>query len=90
MNLFHLSDIGSENGDKNHDQGDGYESSDLDIDDNEIENLLNENLPDDLKEPKKPKYEERFKTVLEGLRQITFTRQIFKILRLLRIFRERT
>ncbi|XP_036326728.1 microprocessor complex subunit DGCR8 [Rhagoletis pomonella] len=59
------SDIGSENGDKNHDHGDGYESSDLDIDDNEIENLLNENLPDDLKEPKKPKYEERFKTVLE-------------------------
>ncbi|XP_054747837.1 microprocessor complex subunit DGCR8 isoform X1 [Anastrepha obliqua] len=59
------SDIASENGDQNHEHGDGYESSDLDIDDNEIENLLNENLPDDLKEPKKPKYEERFKTVLE-------------------------
>ncbi|XP_004517920.1 microprocessor complex subunit DGCR8 isoform X1 [Ceratitis capitata] len=59
------SEVASENGDKNYDQGDGYESSDLDIDDNEIENLLNENLPDDLKEPKKPKYEERFKTVLE-------------------------
>uniref|UniRef100_A0A0K8VIC8 Microprocessor complex subunit DGCR8 n=1 Tax=Bactrocera latifrons TaxID=174628 RepID=A0A0K8VIC8_BACLA len=59
------SEIASENGDTNFDNGDGYESSDLDIDDNEIENLLNENLPDDLKEPKKPKYEERFKTVLE-------------------------
>ncbi|XP_037948587.1 microprocessor complex subunit DGCR8-like isoform X1 [Teleopsis dalmanni] len=42
-----------------------YDSSDLDLDDDEIENLLNENLPDDLKESKRPKYEERFKTVLE-------------------------
>lgn len=61
-----MSDAASQSCGKKFDHGDGYESSDLDIDDNEIENLLNENLPDDLKEPKKPKYEERFKTVLEG------------------------
>lgn len=45
----------------------GDESSELDLDDEEIEHLLDENLPDDLKGSKKPKYEERFKTVLEGM-----------------------
>lgn len=48
--------------------GDGeagdYDSSDFD--DDEIENLLDEKLPDDLRESKRPKYEQRFKTVLEG------------------------
>lgn len=45
----------------------GYRSSDSDIDDDELENLLNEGLPDDLRDKKKDtQYEERFKVVLEG------------------------
>ncbi|XP_005191533.1 microprocessor complex subunit DGCR8 isoform X2 [Musca domestica] len=73
------SDNGSENGDgirssqQNGDEDDGGdESSDLDLDDEEIEHLLDENLPDDLKGSKKPKYEERFKTVLEEKRHNHF------------------
>lgn len=64
---------GSENGHSNMENGDPREesddndSTDLDLDDDEIENLLDENLPENLKIPQKPKYEERFKTVLEGL-----------------------
>ncbi|XP_019895156.1 microprocessor complex subunit DGCR8 isoform X1 [Musca domestica] len=72
-------DNGSENGDgirssqQNGDEDDGGdESSDLDLDDEEIEHLLDENLPDDLKGSKKPKYEERFKTVLEEKRHNHF------------------
>ncbi|XP_055905342.1 microprocessor complex subunit DGCR8 [Eupeodes corollae] len=41
------------------------DSSDLDFDDEELDNLLDEGLPEDLKGRQKPKYEERFKTVLE-------------------------
>lgn len=41
------------------------DSSDLDLDDEELDNLLDEGLPEDLKSRQKPKYEERFKTVLE-------------------------
>lgn len=45
----------------------GYQTSDSDIDDDELENLLDEGLPDDLRDRKKDvQYEERFKTVLEG------------------------
>lgn len=46
----------------------GYRSSDSDdIDDDELENLLNEGLPDELRDKKKDtQYEERFKVVLEG------------------------
>ncbi|KAL9895841.1 microprocessor complex subunit DGCR8 isoform X1 [Glossina fuscipes] len=66
----------SENGDTNRQNGEAdneeYESTDLDLDDEEIEHLLDENLPDDLKAPKKPKYEERFKTVLEEKRHNHF------------------
>ncbi|XP_073834712.1 microprocessor complex subunit partner of drosha [Musca autumnalis] len=74
-------DNGSENGgdgplrnsQQNGDDEDaGDESSDLDLDDEEIEHLLDENLPDDLKGSKKPKYEERFKTVLEEKRHNHF------------------
>uniref|UniRef100_A0A1I8P6W7 DRBM domain-containing protein n=1 Tax=Stomoxys calcitrans TaxID=35570 RepID=A0A1I8P6W7_STOCA len=72
-------DNGSENGDgavssqQNGDDDDaGDESSELDLDDEEIEHLLDENLPDDLKGSKKPKYEERFKTVLEEKRHNHF------------------
>lgn len=46
----------------------GYQTSDSDIDDDELENLLDEGLPDDLRDRKKDiQYEERFKTVLEGI-----------------------
>lgn len=55
-----------ENGDPR-EESDDNDSTDLDLDDDEIENLLDENLPENLKIPQKPKYEERFKTVLEGL-----------------------
>ncbi|XP_075146191.1 microprocessor complex subunit partner of drosha isoform X2 [Haematobia irritans] len=72
-------DNGSENGDgaasnqqNGEDDDGGDESSELDLDDEEIENLLDENLPDDLKVSKKPKYEERFKTVLEEKRHNHF------------------
>lgn len=55
-------------------EGDGeagdYDSSDFD--DEEIENLLDEKLPDDLRESKRPKYEQRFKTVLEEKRHNHF------------------
>ncbi|XP_065368952.1 microprocessor complex subunit DGCR8 isoform X2 [Calliphora vicina] len=65
-------DNGSEIGDdvarQNGEDDGGDESSELDLDDEEIEHLLDENLPDDLKVSKKPKYEERFKTVLEEKR----------------------
>ncbi|KAH8383351.1 hypothetical protein KR009_008067, partial [Drosophila setifemur] len=47
-------------------EGDDYDSSEFD--DEEIENLLDEKLPDELRESKRPKYEQRFKTVLEEKR----------------------
>ncbi|XP_065722430.2 microprocessor complex subunit DGCR8 isoform X2 [Drosophila suzukii] len=47
-------------------EGDEYDSSEFD--DEEIENLLDEKLPDELRESKQPKYEQRFKTVLEEKR----------------------
>ncbi|XP_046805446.1 microprocessor complex subunit DGCR8 isoform X2 [Lucilia cuprina] len=62
------SEIGDDNGQQNGEDDGGDESSELDLDDEEIEHLLDENLPDDLKGSKKPKYEERFKTVLEEKR----------------------
>ncbi|EDW24165.1 GL23988 [Drosophila persimilis] len=50
-----------ENGGDDEDAGDGegdeYDSSDFD--DDEIENLLDEKLPDELRESKRPKYEQR-------------------------------
>ncbi|KAH8360231.1 hypothetical protein KR093_011436, partial [Drosophila rubida] len=56
------------------DEGDAeagdYDSSDFD--DEEIENLLDEKLPDDLRESKRPKYEQRFKTVLDEKRHNHF------------------
>lgn len=78
MHFFSISDDNSEkqNGENYADdeEGDGdgdvdgeagdYDSSEFD--DDEIENLLDEKLPDDLRESKRPKYEQRFKTVLEG------------------------
>ncbi|XP_016949051.1 microprocessor complex subunit DGCR8 [Drosophila biarmipes] len=48
--------------------GDGDEYDSSDFDDEEIENLLDEKLPDELRESKQPKYEQRFKTVLEEKR----------------------
>lgn len=54
---------GDGDGDGDGEAGD-YDSSEFD--DDEIENLLDEKLPDDLRESKRPKYEQRFKTVLEG------------------------
>lgn len=50
-------------------EGDTDEEEDLDLDEmdiKELEAMLDENLPDDLKETKRPQYEERFKTVMEG------------------------
>ncbi|XP_030369479.1 microprocessor complex subunit DGCR8 isoform X2 [Scaptodrosophila lebanonensis] len=49
---------------------DDYDSSEFD--DEEIENLLDEKLPDELRESKRPKYEERYKTVLEEKRHNHF------------------
>ncbi|XP_037812348.1 microprocessor complex subunit DGCR8 [Lucilia sericata] len=65
---YNGSEIGDDNGQQNGEDDGGDESSELDLDDEEIEHLLDENLPDDLKGSKKPKYEERFKTVLEEKR----------------------
>ncbi|EDX15141.1 microprocessor complex subunit DGCR8 [Drosophila simulans] len=48
--------------------GDGEEYDSSEFDDDEIENLLDEKLPDELRESKQPKYEQRFKTVLEEKR----------------------
>ncbi|XP_017060297.1 microprocessor complex subunit DGCR8 isoform X2 [Drosophila ficusphila] len=48
--------------------GDGEEYDSSEFDDEEIENLLDEKLPDELRESKQPKYEQRFKTVLEEKR----------------------
>ncbi|KAH8357439.1 hypothetical protein KR084_006780 [Drosophila pseudotakahashii] len=48
--------------------GDGDEYDSSEFDDEEIENLLDEKLPDELRESKQPKYEQRFKTVLEEKR----------------------
>lgn len=36
------------------------------MDENELENMLDEALPEDLKKRKQVPYEERFKTVVEG------------------------
>lgn len=42
-------------------------SSDSDLDDIDIENMLDEGLPDDLREHKKQQhYEEKYKTILDG------------------------
>lgn len=42
-------------------------SSDTDLGDNELEDMLNEGLPDDIKNRKtEQQYDEKFKTVLEG------------------------
>lgn len=49
--------------------GDTDDEEDIDLDEmdiKELESMLDENLPDDLKETKRPQYEERFKTVMEG------------------------
>lgn len=49
--------------------GDGseYASSETDLDDEFIEQMLDENLPDDLKEKRKDaQYDEKYKIVLEG------------------------
>ncbi|KAH8312359.1 hypothetical protein KR044_010411 [Drosophila immigrans] len=57
------------------DEGDaeaGDYDSDSDFDDEEIEHLLDEKLPDDLRESKRPKYEQRFKTVLDEKRHNHF------------------
>lgn len=44
-------------------------SSDTDLGDNELEDMLNEGLPDDIKNRKtEQQYDEKFKTVLEGNR----------------------
>ncbi|KAH8306368.1 hypothetical protein KR018_009303 [Drosophila ironensis] len=51
-------------------EGEEYDSSDFD--DEEIENLLDEKLPEELRESKRPKYEQRFKTVLEEKRHNHF------------------
>ncbi|KAH8332696.1 hypothetical protein KR074_009217 [Drosophila pseudoananassae] len=63
-----------EGGDEEEEAGDGegeeYDSSDFD--DEEIENLLDEKLPDELRESKRPKYEQRFKTVLDEKRHNHF------------------
>lgn len=46
---------------------DGDDSSGTDLGDNEIEDMLNDALPDDIRNRKKEsQYDERFKTVLEG------------------------
>lgn len=45
---------------------DGGDSSEFDLDENELENMLDEALPEDLKKRKQVPYEERFKTVVEG------------------------
>ncbi|KAH8356121.1 hypothetical protein KR200_012198, partial [Drosophila serrata] len=47
-------------------EGEEYDSSEFD--DEEIENLLDEKLPDELRDSKRPMYEQRFKTVLEEKR----------------------
>ncbi|CAD7092377.1 unnamed protein product [Hermetia illucens] len=44
---------------------DGGDSSEFDLDENELENMLDEALPEDLKKRKQVPYEERFKTVVE-------------------------
>lgn len=50
-----------------------YRSSESDIDEDELDNLLNEGLPEDLRSHKKDiPYEERFKTVLEGKTRSSF------------------
>lgn len=44
-----------------------YGSSDTELDDDDIENMLDEGLPEELKGKKKEtQYEEKFKTVLDG------------------------
>ncbi|XP_064552746.1 microprocessor complex subunit DGCR8 [Drosophila montana] len=53
-------------------EGDGGDYDSSDFDDEEIENLLDEKLPEDLRESKRPKYEQRFKTVLEEKRHNHF------------------
>lgn len=60
---------GKRRGDDDED-GEDYDSSDFN--DEEIENLLDEKLPEDLRESKRPKYEQRFKTVLEEKRHNHF------------------
>lgn len=46
-------------------------SSDSDMDDIDIENMLDEGLPDDLRDHKKQqRYEEKYKTVLDGMDRI--------------------
>ncbi|KAH8232161.1 hypothetical protein KR032_001142, partial [Drosophila birchii] len=47
-------------------EGEDFDSSEFD--DEEIENLLDEKLPDELRDSKRPMYEQRFKTVLEEKR----------------------
>ncbi|EDW81522.1 uncharacterized protein Dwil_GK12111 [Drosophila willistoni] len=64
-----------QNGDTYADDEDGADGDDYDsseFDDDEIENLLDEKLPEDLRESKRPKYEQRFKTVLEEKRHNHF------------------
>lgn len=51
------------------------DSSDSDVEEIDIDNLLDEGLPDDLRERKKMhNYEEKTKLVLEGNRSITDTK----------------
>ncbi|BFF92168.1 microprocessor complex subunit DGCR8 [Drosophila madeirensis] len=63
-----------ENGGEDEDapDGEGEEYDSSDFDDDEIENLLDEKLPDELRESKRPKYEQRFKTVMEEKRHNHF------------------
>lgn len=43
------------------------DSSDTDLGDDEIENMLDEGLPDDIRNKKvETQYDEKYKTVLEG------------------------
>ncbi|XP_055853781.1 microprocessor complex subunit DGCR8 [Episyrphus balteatus] len=59
-----LDEVGSGTEESDGSDQDG-DSSDLDFDDDELDTLLDEGLPEDLKGRQKPKYEERYKTVLE-------------------------
>ncbi|ALC45974.1 pasha [Drosophila busckii] len=68
------SDANGENSADDDEDGDGEggDSDSSDFDDEEIENLLDEGLPENLRESKRPKYEQRFKTVLEEKRHNHF------------------
>lgn len=61
-------------------EGDTEDEEDINLDEidiKELEDMLDENLPDDLKEIKRPQYEERFKTVMEGKERWFFIQKKF-------------